>query len=88
MTYRKRIKKTKLTSFEDALRIGHDHAKASLGRELTPREIKYLKRMFYASRKVVMKGYVSIPLIQFIDQLNSLTQSFQKILDKTTIKES
>lgn len=86
--YRKRIKKTKLTSFEDALRIGYGHAKSSLGRELTPREIKYLKRMFYASRKVVMKGYVSIPLIQFIDQLNSLTQSFQKILDKTTIKES
>ena len=85
--YRKRIKKTKLTSFEDALRIGYDHAKASLGRELTPREIKYLKRMFYASRKVIMKGYVSIPLIQFMDQLNSLTQSFQKLLDKT-IKES
>lgn len=86
--YRKRIKKTKLTSFEDALRIGHDYAKASLGRELTPREIKYLKRMFYASRKVIMKGYVSIPLIQFMDQLNSLTQSFQKILYKMTIKES
>lgn len=86
--YRKRIKKTKLTSFEDALRIGYDYAKASLGRELTPREIKYLKRMFYASRKVIMKGYVSIPLIQFMDQLNSLTQSFQKILYKMTIKES
>lgn len=85
--YRKRIKKTKLTSFEDALRIGCDHAKVSLGRELTQREIKYLKRMFYASRKVIMKGYVSIPLIQFMDQLNSLTQSFQKLLDKT-IKES
>lgn len=85
--YRKRIKKTKLTSFEDALRIGYDHAKASLGRELTPREIKYIKKMIYASRRVIMKGYVSIQLIQFIDQLNSLTQSFQKILDKI-IKES
>lgn len=85
--YRKRIKKTKLISFEDALRIGCDHAKVSLGRDLTQREIKYIKRMLYISRRLIMKGYISIPLVQFMNELNGLTQTFQELLNKT-IKES
>jgi hypothetical protein len=81
MAYRKRIKKTKLNSLEEVLKMCCDQAKQDLGRELTTREIKYLKKRAYRARKKLMKGYTpihSIPkgLIDILtDQFNQLCNS-------------
>lgn len=60
MAYRKRIKMTKLPLFREALDGSCDLAKSNLGRELTKREVNYIKRYIYSIRKKMMKGYHSI----------------------------
>ena len=44
MAYRKRVKMTKLPLFREALDGSCDLARSNLGRELTKREVNYIKR--------------------------------------------
>lgn len=77
MAYRKRVKMTKLNSFEETLKMCCDQAKRELGRELTQREVKYLKKWIYRKRKKLMKGYMSMPAIM----IDTLTEKFNQLYD-------
>lgn len=80
--YRQRVKMTKLNSLDEVLKIACDQAKQELGHELTPREIKYLKKWAYSKRKKILKGYTSIPKIMIdtlIDKFNQLYDSMIRL---------
>lgn len=65
MAYRKRVKMTKLPPFREVLDGSHEAARLDLGRELTSREINYIKRYIYSCRKKIMKGYLSMDIRSF-----------------------
>lgn len=52
--YRKRVKKSKIKSFDDTLQICYEIVR----RELTQRETKRIKKLYYGQRKKIMKGYI------------------------------
>ena len=56
--YRKRVKKSKLKTIDEVLTIVSQDVMEENQRELTPKELKQVKKLYYSQRKKILKGYI------------------------------
>lgn len=56
--YRKRVKKSKLKTIEEVLTVISQDVIEEYHRELTPKELKQVKKLYYSQRKKILKGYI------------------------------
>lgn len=62
--YRKRVKKSKLKTMEETLASVLQDVMEENHRELTPKELKQVKKLYYSQRKKILKGYVDYDAFQ------------------------
>ena len=56
--YRKRVKKSKLKTIDEVLTIVSQDVMEEGQRELTSKELKQVKKLYYSQRKKILKGYI------------------------------
>lgn len=56
--YRKRVKKSKLKTIDEVLTIVSQDVMEESQRELTSKELKQVKKLYYSQRKKILKGYI------------------------------